>query len=200
MKKSVTIFLSLAMLLLLTGCGDGPSSSAALDDGKTAAMADLPSQSFELANLKRENGWKVGENYKIKFTYDFVAKTDYEGVLASLLGESADYYKGISSGEQMRLQMVAGFLGGLAAGNGSFDVAGTQAILGKFSGMPVVTAAIQSNPNFKVDKTSLAVSTYIASNVIKTYGIGKDTVVGTKIPRQITLTYMKTENGWIKAD
>jgi hypothetical protein len=200
MKIALVILVSLMLVGLLTGCGDGPSNSLAMDDAKVAAMYDLPSKSFELANVVHENGWKEGENYKIKFTYDFVAKANYEGVLASLIGESAEYYKGISSPEKMRLQMVAGMLGGFATGKGIFDVADTKTILDQFSAMPIVVAAIKSNPEFSADKTSLAVSTFIAANVIKSYAISHETVVGTKVSREITLLYMKTEKGWIKTD
>ena len=57
---------------------------------------------------------------------------------------------------------------------------------------------IRNSRDFQEDDDLLVPSIYITTVLLHNYDIRKGQPAGTKLPRQVTLSYRKTEKGWQK--
>lgn len=190
-------FIVLALLASLSACSNQPSAADAKRDAELVAKNDLPSEAvYVVDDLKRENGWLEGQDYKIHFTYNLKAKVDYPGMIVQLLKESANEIKAMPRPDRAALTMQVG-LTSMMAGMSS-DVPDVKAELESYKQYPAIVDHIRNSRDFKEDDNLLVPSVYLTTALLKSYGVQKGQPAGTKLPRQVTLTYRKTEKGWQK--
>jgi len=190
-------FIALALLASLSACSNQPGADDAKRDAEGVAKNDLPSEAvYVVDDLKRENGWLEGQDYKIHYTYNLKAKVDYPGMIVQLLKESANEIKAMPRPDRAALTMQVG-LTSMMAGMSS-DVPDVKAELESYKQYPAIVDHIRDSPAFREDGDLLVPSVYLVTALLKSYGVQKGQPAGAKIPRQVTLTYRKTEKGWQK--
>jgi hypothetical protein len=190
-------FIVLALLACLSACSNQPGAADAKRDAELVAMNDLPSDTaFAVAELKRENGWAEGQDYKIHFTYNLKAKVDYPHLIVDLLKKSADEIKAMPKADRSAFAMQVG-LGSMMAAMSS-DVPDIKAEMESYKQYPAIVDHIRNSRDFHDDSSLLASSVYLTTSILQEYGIRKGQPAGTNIPRQVTFTYRKTEKGWQK--
>lgn len=197
LNKFRPLILFLVLSASLSGCSDTPSTSDVLADAKVTADADnFCPGAFEVVDLIRENGWKDGDNYKVKFTYNLKTKYDYPGVVLKIITKAAEEVQNMDESEK-----ASAFPNnGMRLVKSVLNPDGLDLIqaLDSYRQMPKVRDFIKSNSVLKSDEDNIFLATIIASSAIKNYGV-TEAPVGTKISRQVTFTYMKTEKGWSRA-
>jgi hypothetical protein len=190
-------FIILPLLACLSACSDQPGAADAKRDAELVAKNDLPSDTaFVVADLKRENGWQEGQDYKIHFTYNIEAKVDYPHLVVDLLKKSAAEIKAMPQADRTAIAMQIG-LGSMMAAMSS-DVPDVKAEMESYKHYPDILDYIRNSGDFREDADLLVPSVYVTTTILHDYGVRKDQPLGTKLPRQVTFTYRKTEKGWQK--
>jgi len=191
------VFFLLSFLAILVGCSNQPSSSDAKRDAEEVARADIPSEAaFSVADLVRENGWDEGGEYKIHFTYNLITTVDYPNLVVALLKKSVVEIKAMPKADRSALVMQVG-LTSMLSGMSS-DAPDVKAELDSYKNFPAIIDYIRGNKDFQDDSELLVSATYLTTNVLRDYNIRQGIAASTKIPRQVTFTYRKTEKGWQK--
>lgn len=196
MRINVRLFMLLASgILFLGACSNQPDAGSALKDAAAVANSDAPTEAgFEVTDLNRENGWAEGEYYKIHFTYNLTTKLDYPQLVINLLDESLKYAQALPSADLMGLQMQVG-LTSMLSGMSS-EVTDVKKAVQSYRRYPEVNAYIDGNEAWQKDSSLLAVSAFVTASALNSYQVIDGAPRGTKIPRQVTFTYRKTEKGW----
>jgi hypothetical protein len=190
-------FIVLSLLAFLSACSRQPDTAAAKRDAELAAHNDLPSDTaFVVADLKRENGWQEGQDYKIRFTYNLQAKVDYPHLIVDLLKGSAAEIKAMPKANRKAFMLQVG-LGSMMAGL-SPEVPDIKAEIDSYKQYPAIVEHLRNSRDLQEDTDLLVAAVYGTALILHDYGIQKGQPAGTNIPRQVTFTYRKTEKGWQK--
>jgi hypothetical protein len=189
-------YIVLALLAFMTACSNQPDAADAKRDAELAAKNDLPSEAaFAVSDLKRENGWQEGQDYKIRFTYNLKAKVDYPHLIVDLLKDSAAEIKAMPEADRNAFRMQIG-LSSMVAGMSS-NVPDIEAEIQSYKQYPEILDQVRNSRDLQ-DAELLGSAIYLTTSVLHDYGIQKGQPAGTNIPRQVTFTYRKTEKGWRK--
>jgi hypothetical protein len=189
-------YIVLALLAFMTACSNQPDAADAKRDAELAAKNDLPSEAaFVVSDLKRENGWQEGQDYKIRFTYNLKAKVDYPHLIVDLLKDSAAEIKAMPEADRNAFRMQIG-LSSMVAGMSS-NVPDIEAEIQSYKQYPEILDQVRNSRDLQ-DAELLGSAIYLTTSVLHDYGIQKGQPAGTNIPRQVTFTYRKTEKGWRK--
>jgi hypothetical protein len=189
-------YIVLALLAFMTACSNQPDAADAKRDAELAAKNDLPSEAaFVVSDLKRENGWQEGQDYKIRFTYNLKAKVDYPHLIVDLLKDSAAEIKAMPEADRNAFRLQIG-LSSMVAGMSS-NVPDIEAEIQSYKQYPEILDQVRNSRDLQ-DAELLGPAIYVTTSVLHDYGIQKGQPAGTNIPRQVTFTYRKTEKGWRK--
>ena len=123
-----------------------------------------------VSDLVRENGWADGNDYKIRFTYNLVTKVDYPHLIVDTMQFAIQEIKAMPESDRLALHMKVGL------------------------------SSMMSGLYFANAEEMFGTAVYLTVSMMNDYSIKPDSPAGTKIPRQVTFTYRKTEKGWKKLD
>lgn len=206
-RLTIQIFLPI-LLAILGGCSDTPNKSESLGEANAVASSDSMGPAiFKVEDLIRENGWLDGSYYKIRFNYNLTSQKAYTEMLAERMALDSEAYVGETE-EQITLafgmQAMADQLAGLS---GQENVLKTVTAIMEKDGTEI-GKALRKNPiqvanfnaivNAKDGDKRIVLWIRDAHKALNDIGLPDGSAVGTKIPRTVTFTYMKTENGWKK--
>lgn len=155
---------------------------------------------FLTKDLKRENGWADGSNYKIRYQYNLVSRSNYPQMIIQILADSADELKNTPKQERdaIKIQLgLSGMLAGMTEAFGGDNPIGNALTLPKK--YPEISDYLQSKNDIYRQYTDLRLIGLIgAYSILNDLGLQISAPAGTTTPREVTLTYMKTEKGWKK--
>lgn len=198
-----------ALVVILSGCGEEkPSDKMAADTVHKVAEQDA-NFGIEIVDFVRENGWvddQTPNRYKVRFNYNLELIKPYSEIV-------------LDNAKKIRSEMAQNSKG---SSGGSFDVNAMQSSLEAMQQSIAVNQWVRNQgENFKprfekfvanctpctayvydkdVSKAeqNLRFQSYISSwGFFEEVGIKDDAVIGSKIPRQASSAFMKTEKGWL---
>lgn len=178
---------------LLCGCSSKPDGA---DEARNIAENDLPMKGpFKVTDFVRENGWESGNNYSVRFNYNIVPVADYEHMWALALPALAltDEFKGKTAAQILQNVDLTNYQYQIAKDQGRK----TLERVANYPGLELALKAfhlVYNHSDFELFSVEVL---NINFNLIG-FKIGMK--AGDKIPRTVTLTYVKTEKGWVRTN
>lgn len=195
-KRCIVLMLSWFLL----ACADKPSSSAVKEDALYIANADLvsllPAGVAHVSDFTRDNGWAEGEGiYKVRYTYSIETTVSYPAIVIKYLNDCERDAKQTNN-VQMSLALMGVGLNGMLEGlTGESELTNR---VRSIAGMTEINIYQAANPYFSQNKVPYQLCLQITGQMLIDSGLVHDASLGTKLGRQVVLTYRKTEKGWIK--
>lgn len=202
-------FVGVALLAgasLLTGCfEDIPNSKLVEKEIETVTNQDLEGLSktaFKVSDLVRVNGWKDQDRYLIKYTYNLASTADYDQLLVTMYKEHINQIKAESEEERNKLFASIGMLQtwGWASDNINVGLVkrDREYLQDKSSFLDFSKEYWNENAGRSDAKKIMTAIFYTARVSLDGYNFPFGAAQGTKIPREVTMVFRKTEKGWAR--